>query len=168
VRALVLKDSSIGIYDCTTENGTVKTINMHDKWSTIIFQELLDTSGGESWKKWKQAAEKDGLPLFPGEGKAAAYVPPDRGTMQYQTLKEWREGAKAREVVEQKKKAAEKKAEVKRLAAEKVNEEKRLANAKQAKEEKERQKNQVVVEDELAPEIVANLQNKTGAAAVLP
>ncbi|KAJ4485348.1 hypothetical protein J3R30DRAFT_3438960 [Lentinula aciculospora] len=132
------------------DNGSIKTINMHDKWSTTILQELLDISGGEPWRKWKRTRSERGLPLLAGDDKAAAFVPPDRGAATFMNLKEWRDSAQARALAQEK--------------AEKEKAEK--ARAK----EKERQKKKAaeVHVTELSPEVLENLRTKTGAAAILP
>lgn len=35
-----------------TENGETKTIDMSNKWSTAILEELMNLVGGESWRKY--------------------------------------------------------------------------------------------------------------------
>ncbi|KAJ3811777.1 hypothetical protein F5876DRAFT_64519 [Lentinula aff. lateritia] len=130
------------------DNGSIKTINMHDKWSTTILQELLDISGGDPWTKWKRTRSERGLPLLPGEEKATSYAPPDRGAATFMNLKEWRDSAQARALAQEK--------------AEKENKEK--AKAK----EKEKKKAAEVHVAELSAEVLENLRTKTGAAAILP
>ncbi|KAJ3751219.1 hypothetical protein DFH05DRAFT_1539458 [Lentinula detonsa] len=132
------------------DNGTIKAINMHDKWSTTILQELLDLSGGDPWKKWKRTRSERGLPLLKGEDEAAAYVSPDRGAATYMNLKEWRGSAQARA-----------------LAQEKAEKE-RMDKAKAKAKEKEKKKAAEVHVAELSPEVLENLRTKTGAAAILP
>ncbi|KAG6899336.1 hypothetical protein C0993_011124 [Termitomyces sp. T159_Od127] len=48
-------------------DGTQKTIDMHEKWSTTILKELMEVAGGESWTKWKREAQASGRPVVPGE-----------------------------------------------------------------------------------------------------
>ncbi|KAG5337488.1 hypothetical protein C0989_009524 [Termitomyces sp. Mn162] len=48
-------------------DGTQKTIDMHEKWSTTILKELMEVAGGEPWKKWEQEARASGQPVVPGE-----------------------------------------------------------------------------------------------------
>ncbi|KAE9402006.1 hypothetical protein BT96DRAFT_879857 [Gymnopus androsaceus JB14] len=133
-------------------NGAVKAIDMHDKWSTTILHELLETSGGEPWRRWKASASKSGVPLFPGEEQAAAYVPPIRGAATFPNLKEWRasapERALAKERLEKETKARED------------------AKAKETVKSKKAAAEEVVTE--LSPEVLENLRTKTGAAAILP
>ncbi|KAJ3833989.1 hypothetical protein EV361DRAFT_921504 [Lentinula raphanica] len=130
------------------DNGTTRVINMHDKWSTTILQELLDLSGGDPWKKWKHTRTERGLSLLPEDEAAAAYVPPDRGAATYMNLKEWRDSAQARA-----------------LAQEKAQKEKK---AREKAKEKEKKKGSEVHVAELSPEVLENLRTKTGAAAILP
>ncbi|KAI6022141.1 hypothetical protein BKA83DRAFT_4275522 [Pisolithus microcarpus] len=49
------------------ENGTIKTIDISNKWSTTITKELMDVAGGDTWKAYRTAALKAGHPLLPGE-----------------------------------------------------------------------------------------------------
>lgn len=126
---------------------------MHDKWSTTILQELLETSGGEPWKKWKNNATRLGLPLFPGEEQAALYTPPVRGAATFPNLKEWRALAPERA-----------------LAKERLEKESKTREEEKAKE-KAKLKSKGVAEEsvtELPPEVLENLRTKTGAAAILP
>ncbi|KAG6886559.1 hypothetical protein C0992_003384 [Termitomyces sp. T32_za158] len=55
-------------------NGTQKTIDMHEKWSTTILKELMEVAGGEPWKKWKQEAQASGQPVVPGEENESKVV----------------------------------------------------------------------------------------------
>ncbi|KAK2459755.1 hypothetical protein APHAL10511_008187 [Amanita phalloides] len=55
--------------DVEFTNGTVRTIDMHDKWSTAILKELMDLAGGDSWAQWKSNAQASGQPVVPGEEK---------------------------------------------------------------------------------------------------
>jgi len=50
-------------------DGTVKVVDMHEKWSTNILKELMELGGGTPWKRWKQEAETTGIPVIPGEEK---------------------------------------------------------------------------------------------------
>lgn len=130
---------------------------MQDKWSTTILQELLDISGGDPWKKWKRTASARHIPLLPGADKADAYVPPDRGSTTLPNLYQWRVSASARE--EQ------------RVKTEMVEQEMKAA-AKAAIKEKGKGKKKAdstpPPAQELSPEVLLNLQTKTGAAAILP
>ncbi|KAH9920338.1 uncharacterized protein B0H18DRAFT_957159 [Fomitopsis serialis] len=44
-------------------NGTTQTINMDKKWSSSIFQELMDLAGGTPWQRWKKKRTAAGLPI---------------------------------------------------------------------------------------------------------
>lgn len=57
---------------CYTEDGKKKELDLQEKWSSAILQELMDTAGGETWKRYKAAAKVDGLPVVPGESKTVA------------------------------------------------------------------------------------------------
>ncbi|PFH48213.1 hypothetical protein AMATHDRAFT_150434 [Amanita thiersii Skay4041] len=48
-------------------NGTVRRVDMHQKWSTSILKELMDMAGGDAWKEWKVKARASGQPIVPGE-----------------------------------------------------------------------------------------------------
>ncbi|KIK66057.1 hypothetical protein GYMLUDRAFT_158496 [Collybiopsis luxurians FD-317 M1] len=130
------------------ENGSRKTIDMNDKWSTTITQELLDLSGGEPWKKWKRRAAEQGLPILPGHERATEYVPPNRGAATFPNLREWKESAPARAL-------AKERAEKERREKMKANEMKKKAAEEQPA-------------TELPAEVIENLKSKTGAAAILP
>ncbi|KZT68837.1 hypothetical protein DAEQUDRAFT_691975 [Daedalea quercina L-15889] len=45
------------------QNGTVRTVNMDKKWSSAIFQELMDIAGGAPWQRWKKQRTAAGLPI---------------------------------------------------------------------------------------------------------
>ncbi|KAK0503521.1 hypothetical protein EDD18DRAFT_1138175 [Armillaria luteobubalina] len=49
------------------EDGKQKTLDLHEKWSTTIVKELMDTAGTEGWTRWKTNALASGLPIIPGE-----------------------------------------------------------------------------------------------------
>jgi len=48
------------------QNGSRKTLNMAGKWSTTIFQELMNTAGGAPWTRWKEERQANGLPVVEG------------------------------------------------------------------------------------------------------
>ncbi|KAF9073980.1 hypothetical protein BDP27DRAFT_1390739 [Rhodocollybia butyracea] len=135
------------------DNGSRKIISMQDKWSTTILQELLELSGGEPWKKWQRTASTRGVPLLPGVEKAEAYVPPDRGSITLPNLLQWRASAAVRE--EQ------------RVKAENVGQEMKAAMKEKVKAKKKAEPTPAPAQ-ELSPEVLLNLQTKTGAAAILP
>ncbi|KAI0317911.1 hypothetical protein OF83DRAFT_1118924 [Amylostereum chailletii] len=45
-------------------DGRTKTIDLHEQWSTDIFQRVMDAAGGTSWTRWKTEREAAGLPLL--------------------------------------------------------------------------------------------------------
>ncbi|TFY77152.1 hypothetical protein EWM64_g6859 [Hericium alpestre] len=47
-------------------NGDTKSIDLANKWSANIFQELMDTAGGSSWTRWKNERQAAGLPILEG------------------------------------------------------------------------------------------------------
>lgn len=49
------------------EDGKQKTLDLHEKWSTTIVKELMETAGTEGWTRWKTNALASGLPIVPGE-----------------------------------------------------------------------------------------------------
>jgi small subunit ribosomal protein S25 len=51
----------------TAANGSHKTLDMHEKWSTSILKELREAAGGDLWRQWKVESAATGLPLVPGE-----------------------------------------------------------------------------------------------------
>lgn len=67
-RASVLKFSS------RLADGRKQNFNLHNKWSSTIFQELMDTAGGNSWTRWKAERAEAGLPVV--DGPPENYVPP--------------------------------------------------------------------------------------------
>ncbi|KAI0271731.1 hypothetical protein BC834DRAFT_860996 [Gloeopeniophorella convolvens] len=44
-------------------NGRKESIEIHNKWSSKILQELMDTAGGNSWTRWKTERADIGLPV---------------------------------------------------------------------------------------------------------
>jgi len=55
-------------------DGRKQNFNLHNKWSSAIFQELMDTAGGNSWTRWKTERAEAGLPVV--DGPPENYVPP--------------------------------------------------------------------------------------------
>lgn len=43
-------------------DGTSKTIDMDNKWSSSIYEELMELGGGPAWEQWKEQRKADGLP----------------------------------------------------------------------------------------------------------
>ncbi|PPQ78820.1 hypothetical protein CVT25_010689 [Psilocybe cyanescens] len=48
-------------------DGNVQKVDINDKRSTTILKELMDTAGGDPWKRHVIQCEKTGQPLLPGE-----------------------------------------------------------------------------------------------------
>ncbi|TFK47918.1 hypothetical protein OE88DRAFT_1685060 [Heliocybe sulcata] len=46
--------------------GQTTTISMGGKWSTSIFEELMNAAGGEPWQQWKKERLAQGLPVVEG------------------------------------------------------------------------------------------------------
>ncbi|EKM83348.1 hypothetical protein AGABI1DRAFT_110018 [Agaricus bisporus var. burnettii JB137-S8] len=55
----------------TYDTGTTRSFQVNKKWSTTILREIMDTAGGDPWREYKQRQHEEGLPLLPGEDKAA-------------------------------------------------------------------------------------------------
>ncbi|KAF5382835.1 hypothetical protein D9757_007317 [Collybiopsis confluens] len=125
------------------ENGSVKTINMHDKWSTSITEEILNITGGDPWKHWKRKANEQNLPILPGHDRASSYTPPNRGSATYPNLQEWKNSAPARALAKQR---AEKE---KREKAEEADRKKKAADELK------------LSASELPAEVAENLRTKT-------
>lgn len=47
-----------------TGNGSKQTLDMSQKWSSAILQELMDKAGDSSWSQWKQSRAAAGLPIL--------------------------------------------------------------------------------------------------------
>ncbi|KAI0344197.1 hypothetical protein BDW22DRAFT_1296477, partial [Trametopsis cervina] len=44
-------------------DGTQKTFDLDQKWSSVILEELLEATGGPSWQQWKAERKAAGLPV---------------------------------------------------------------------------------------------------------
>ena len=44
-------------------DGTKQLIDMDKKWSSTIYEELMEIGGGSSWAKWKAERTEAGLPI---------------------------------------------------------------------------------------------------------
>ncbi|KAL0576882.1 hypothetical protein V5O48_005089 [Marasmius crinis-equi] len=73
------------------EDGSRKTIDMHNKWSTSIVKELMELAGGDPWRRWKATASKNGQPLVPGEEYERPTPPSPSGMLPLPNLKVYRE-----------------------------------------------------------------------------
>ncbi|KDQ55009.1 hypothetical protein JAAARDRAFT_181844 [Jaapia argillacea MUCL 33604] len=51
-------------------NGDTHKIDMGKKWSTSIFEELMNVAGGNAWERWKAEREAQGLPVIEGAHRA--------------------------------------------------------------------------------------------------
>ena len=49
-------------YNTLLGDGTTHKIDLHRKWSSTIYKEVLDTAGGPLWETWKQERAAAGLP----------------------------------------------------------------------------------------------------------
>ncbi|TCD63096.1 hypothetical protein EIP91_006000 [Steccherinum ochraceum] len=45
------------------QDGTSRTLDLDSKWSSTIFEELMDVAGGNPWERWKRERRAAGLPL---------------------------------------------------------------------------------------------------------
>jgi len=50
-------------------DGRKQSFNLSNKWSSTIFQELMDTAGGNSWTRWKTERAEAGLPIVDGQSE---------------------------------------------------------------------------------------------------
>ncbi|KAI0005293.1 hypothetical protein BJV74DRAFT_875277 [Russula compacta] len=55
-------------------DGRKQSLSLRHKWSSIIFQELMDTAGGNSWTRWKAERAEARLPVV--DGPPESYAPP--------------------------------------------------------------------------------------------
>ncbi|KAF8238685.1 hypothetical protein L208DRAFT_1240979 [Tricholoma matsutake] len=69
-------------------NGSQKTLDMHEKWSTTILKELMELAGGDPWRQWKVESASAGLPLVPGEENEHRVA--KRTSVQLPSLKQFR------------------------------------------------------------------------------
>ncbi|THG99006.1 hypothetical protein EW026_g3282 [Hermanssonia centrifuga] len=44
-------------------DGSKQTLDLDQKWSSTIFQELMDIGGGTNWQRWKRERIAAGLPI---------------------------------------------------------------------------------------------------------
>jgi hypothetical protein len=45
-------------------------LTLHEKWSSTILEELMDTAGGRAWEAWKAEQTSAGEPVVEGEQRA--------------------------------------------------------------------------------------------------
>ncbi|KAH9064948.1 hypothetical protein EDB87DRAFT_1596599 [Lactarius vividus] len=55
-------------------DGRKQDVDIHNKWSSRIFEEIMDLAGGNSWTRWKTERIEKGLPIV--DGPPQNYVPP--------------------------------------------------------------------------------------------
>ncbi|PIL30775.1 hypothetical protein GSI_06943 [Ganoderma sinense ZZ0214-1] len=63
-----------------TKNGVTHKVNMEGKWSTAIYNELMELTAGSWWQKWKQQESSAGhlatrIPPPPKKTGASAVLP---------------------------------------------------------------------------------------------
>jgi small subunit ribosomal protein S25 len=61
-------------------DGRKQRLYLHNKWSSTIFQELMDTAGGNSWTRWKAERSEAGLPVVDVPLQSPAPPPPRPAT----------------------------------------------------------------------------------------
>jgi len=44
-------------------DGSTQTLNLDKKWSSTIFEEVMDLAGGSPWERWKRERKAAGLPV---------------------------------------------------------------------------------------------------------
>jgi len=57
-------------------DGRKQSLNLSNKWSSTIFQEVMDTAGGNSWTRWKAERAEAGLPVVDTPPKNHTPPPP--------------------------------------------------------------------------------------------
>ncbi|KAH9045816.1 hypothetical protein EDB84DRAFT_1413807 [Lactarius hengduanensis] len=55
-------------------DGRKQDFDIHNKWSSRIFEEIMESAGGNSWTRWKTERIENGLPIV--DGPPQDYVPP--------------------------------------------------------------------------------------------
>ncbi|TFY70153.1 hypothetical protein EVG20_g2858 [Dentipellis fragilis] len=53
-------------------NGSAKTFDLSQKWSTSIFQEVMDAAGGQAWSRWKAKRHAASLPVLDNMPESAS------------------------------------------------------------------------------------------------
>ncbi|KJA21860.1 hypothetical protein HYPSUDRAFT_165018, partial [Hypholoma sublateritium FD-334 SS-4] len=51
------------------EDGTVHKVDMNNKYSSSITEELMEMTGGDVWRKYAFASRNAGIPVVPGADK---------------------------------------------------------------------------------------------------
>ncbi|KAK7041790.1 hypothetical protein VNI00_009079 [Paramarasmius palmivorus] len=143
------------------ENGTTKTIDMNGKWSTRILKELMEVAGGDPWRRWERAAERQGIPVIPGAEKEPPMPEATPGMLPLPNLKAYKEAhppeEREKRLKEWKEQKAQEKAERKRLSD--------MMSTKTTNTRGKKKQESAPVPEEV---ILPNLHTKTGAAAILP
>ena len=47
-------------------DGRKQAFDIHNKWSSGIFEQVMDSAGGNSWTRWKIERTENGLPIVDG------------------------------------------------------------------------------------------------------
>ncbi|KAN0138627.1 hypothetical protein V8E53_003615 [Lactarius tabidus] len=55
-------------------DGRKQVFDIHNKWSSGIFEEVMESAGGNSWARWKTERAENGLPIV--DGPPQNYAPP--------------------------------------------------------------------------------------------
>ncbi|KAF8266636.1 hypothetical protein EI94DRAFT_1802830 [Lactarius quietus] len=55
-------------------DGRKQVFDIHNKWSSGIFEEVMESAGGNSWTRWKTERMENGLPAV--DGPPQNYTPP--------------------------------------------------------------------------------------------
>ncbi|KAH9036604.1 hypothetical protein EDB85DRAFT_2288145 [Lactarius pseudohatsudake] len=61
-------------YNSNVADGRKQDFDIHNKWSSRIFEEIMESAGGNSWTRWKTERIENGLPIV--DGPPQNYVPP--------------------------------------------------------------------------------------------
>ncbi len=56
-------------------DGRKQSFNISNKLSSRIFEELMDTAGGNSWTRWKTERAEAGLPMVDGPSEDHVSTP---------------------------------------------------------------------------------------------
>ena len=134
---------------CYTEDGRKKELDLQEKWSSSILQELMDTVGGDPWKRYKAAAKVDNLPVVPGESEKVAQTrkaATSSAKKNLPTLDEWQkiqdklEEAKSKQPKEAKDEAASKSVPETKVKAKQAKKETTSESAPEAKANDKKEK----------------------------
>ena len=65
---------------CLAEDGTSRTLDLDKKWSSAIFEELMDIAGGNPWERWKRERTAAGLLFVDKPEPRSKFVAPKKQT----------------------------------------------------------------------------------------